>query len=348
MNRRISHGLLQDKVDRLIIDGVMDVENDYYTTQWKENVLDTSKTLNRFFEECHSAGPDLCAFYESSPEAIGERLNKLYDTVIRAPVATRIPGLYGLVDYERLRNVLLAALYNPGGWPKIAAGLAALEVGDGSILIQEPVLVEDDAQFECNCDPSQHAFENVWDGRQVFFCNDGDVVPPGLEEAEKHYEECLKVSEWGSMFAGARISCSGWPEIPKTFFRGPISGNTSHPMLLIGNTADPVTPVHAAHVVSQGFPGSVVLTQDSAGHSSLAVPSICTISAVRAYFINGTLPEPGTVCPVIGTPFTNWTSTESEKRQLSEGQGDSALYETLKEMGKLSGIRRPGLSLFSV
>ncbi|KAK7047826.1 hypothetical protein VNI00_006154 [Paramarasmius palmivorus] len=339
--------MFPDKVERLIIDGVVDVENDYYTTQWKENLLDASKALNRFFEECHSAGPDLCAFYESSPEAIGERLNKLYGAVIRAPVATRIPSIYGLADYESLRNVLLGALYAPSSWPKLAAGLAALEAGDGSVLFEQAV--EDGVkQFECDCDPSEHAFENILDGQHVFICNDGDVVPPGLEEAEKHYEECLQVSEWGSMFAGARISCSGWPEIPKTFFRGPISGNTSHPMLLIGNTADPVTPVHAAHVVSQGFPGSVVLTQDSAGHSSLAAPSVCTTNAVRTYFINGTLPEPGTVCPVIGTPFTNWTSTDSEKRQLSEGQGDSALYETLKEMGKLSGIRRPGLSLFSV
>lgn len=33
-------------------------------------------------------------------------------------------------------------------------------------------------------------------------------------------------------------------------------------------------------------------------HCSLAAPSLCTAKAIRAYFRNGTLPEPGTMCDI--------------------------------------------------
>lgn len=83
-----------------------------------------------------------------------------------------------------------------------------------------------------------------------------------------------------AIYYSAPIFCSGWPELPKTNFRGvfvrnyrcehdlsrhptgPIAGNTSFPILLVGNTAgktvstvkitkftngalDPVTPLWA-------------------------------------------------------------------------------------------------------
>ncbi|KAG6807571.1 hypothetical protein H0H93_001440, partial [Arthromyces matolae] len=84
---------------------------------------------------------------------------------------------------------------------------------------------------------------------------------------------------------------------------GPFEANTSFPILVVGNTADPVTPLWAAKKTAKGFPSAVVLTQDSPGHCSLAAPSVCTQIHIRNYFINGRLPPPNTICPVIGRPF---------------------------------------------
>jgi len=95
-----------------------------------------------------------------------------------------------------------------------------------------------------------------------------------------------------------RLGCSGWKVRAKERFTASWETNTSFPLLIIGNTADPVTPLWNAKKMSQGFKSSVVLTQDSLGHCSLAAASVCTVKAVRAYFQNGTLPKEGTICDV--------------------------------------------------
>ncbi|KAL0569611.1 hypothetical protein V5O48_012351 [Marasmius crinis-equi] len=292
--------MFPDKVERLVIDGVVDASDDYYTTKWTTSLRDTDKALQWFFKDCLEAGPTACSFYEPSIETMNAKLNNLYASIIQSPVPVRTNLSYGLVDYARLRFTVFKSLYDPfEKWSALATGLQDLIGGNGTVLYS----IMDEARFECSCDPSDHSFESLRDAQTAIACNDGDDVPPDLESAHEHYANVLKVSEWGSLWAGMRLACGGWPRIPKTQFRGPIAGNTSFPLLVIGNSADPVTPLAAAHKISEGFPGSVVLTQDSAGHCSSAAPSVCTARVVREYFVNGTLPEAETLCPIDGSPF---------------------------------------------
>lgn len=82
--------------------------------------------------------------------------------------------------------------------------------------------------------------------------------------------------------------------------------------------------------------GSVVLTQDSPGHCSIAAFSACTIAAVKRYFLTGDLPPEGVVCPIDQVPFghgpgeTLAVAMTEETRlgiQMYE-QGAAALYAT--------------------
>ncbi|KAJ7182764.1 hypothetical protein C8R43DRAFT_1116387 [Mycena crocata] len=212
--------IFPDKVERLIIDGVVDAEN-YFDTLWSNNLLDADKTLQIFFDSCVAAGPTGCAFYAPTPEAISQNLTALYDSVRVRPVPVKTASGYGVIDYNSLCLIVLSSLY----WPltlfrPLAVILAGLARGDGAPLIDflKP------SPFECSCDPSEHQFDSILDSQVdvAILCSD-DV-------------------HLGSVFASIRISCTGW-DIPKQHFQGPVSGNTSFPLLLIGNTADLVTPL---------------------------------------------------------------------------------------------------------
>ncbi|KAJ7777630.1 alpha/beta hydrolase fold-domain-containing protein [Mycena maculata] len=286
--------IFPDNVGHLIIDGVVDTEDyfdtDYSLALWANNMVDADKAMQTFFDGCSAAGPDGCAFYAPTPDSIRTQ-----------PIPVRTPSNYGLVDLALLRRVILDVLYAPQGYfAPLAEVLAALTRSDGAPLFELPFL---DPTFECSCEPTDHQADVLLDQEALMaiICNDGRAVPSGFEEAERHYKNMLLASDWGfgGLFASIRISCSGWPDIPKKHFQGPVGGNTSVPMLIIGNTA----VLTSAKKTVKAFPGSVVLTQDCAGHSSLAAPSPCTWGYVRDYFLNGTLPETDTVCPVVGSPF---------------------------------------------
>ncbi|KAJ7231423.1 hypothetical protein C8J57DRAFT_1091798, partial [Mycena rebaudengoi] len=92
--------------------------------------------------------------------------------------------------------------------------------------------------------------------------------------------------------------------------------------------------------VSKGFAGSIVLTQDSAGHFSFSAPSVCTQKHIQQYFLNGALPDPDTVCPVIGTPFDDDDSrmTADAQTVLALSPDDHNLLDALQDLARTFNI----------
>ena len=54
-------------------------------------------------------------------------------------------------------------------------------------------------------------------------------------------------------------------------------------------------------------------------HSSLAQGSLCTTKSIRAYFVNGTLPQPGTVCDVDVPLFAGTAGWNEILQRLDNG-----------------------------
>ncbi|CAK5277029.1 unnamed protein product [Mycena citricolor] len=287
--------MFPNKINRMIIDGVVDAEA-WYHANLTIAATDTDKALQFFFTSCVSAGPEVCAFYKSTPETISARLEKLTNAVRAKPVPAVTPAGYGLVDYSLLRSVVFQALYTPyASFPVLAQGLANLEHGDASIIFG----LSDLAAPLFQCTPAdESAGDNGLDSGVGIECGDMAEVTDPIDQLTAKWLQASKVSRFAEFLAGSmRVQCSGWKIHRKGRFLGPVSArNTSFPLLIVTNVADPVAPSIGARNTQSRFPGSVLLTQNSPGHTTLTTPSLCTYAHYRAYLVNGTLPAVGTVC----------------------------------------------------
>ncbi|KAF8994597.1 TAP-like protein-domain-containing protein [Cyathus striatus] len=324
--------IFPDNVGRVIIDGVVDAEN-YFATLWSNNLMDTDKSLQSFFDSCSNAGPERCPFYAPTPGDVARNLTKILNSIHKAPMPVRTESSYGLLDYNKLKSAIFNSLYNPyAAFPRLAQGLADLVAGNATALYK----MEEEPVFQCACGISPDKILDIDEGGAAIRCNDGKSISGSLESTVDHYNMMTKESQWGENWVVTRIACTAWPDFPKTHFQGPFLGNTSHPVLLIGNTADPVTPLWAAKKMSRGFKDSVVLTQDSPGHCSIAAPSVCTQKYIREYFLNGTLPKAGTVCPVDEEIFSSARSSiyESSQARLTEGLSelDNGILQSIRSI----------------
>ncbi|KAF8905805.1 TAP-like protein-domain-containing protein [Gymnopilus junonius] len=340
--------MFPNNVERLVIDGVADSE-DYYATLWSNNLLDTDKALETFFAGCAEAGPEGCAFWAPTPEDIKQNLTVLYDSLRHRPIPIKTGNNYGVLEYGFLKAIVFNALYSPWAtYPFLAQAIAKLAVGDGSMLFETAI----PPPYQCSCGSSEEAYNNIREAQIAIMCNDGDDIPEDLKSSQEYFDKLAESSSWAELWARIRLDCVGWPKFPKAHFQGPFVANTSHPILLIGNTADPVTPLWAAKKMSKGFNNSVVLTQDSPGHSSVAAPSLCTQTYIRNYFIHGTLPEPGTVCETIGKPFPEvsisadllmaseeYSSQKALMASMTEGERD--LFAAISELSRKPIISMP-------
>jgi hypothetical protein len=92
------------------------------------------------------------------------------------------------------------------------------------------------------------------------------------------------------------MKCANWKIRASYKFDGPFGSNTSHPILFVSNTADPVTPLRSGRVMSSKFPESGLLINDQAGHCSFSAKNLCAFEKIKQYFQTGALPASNTLC----------------------------------------------------
>ncbi|KAJ6534177.1 TAP-like protein-domain-containing protein [Mycena capillaripes] len=319
--------LFPEKVGRIIIDGVMDGAA-WYSGNITNSMEDTDVTLQSFFDGCAASGPDGCAFYAPTSGAIAANLTALSTSLLNDPIPVITNLSYGVFSYTYLRNVMFTALYTPlTSFALLAQGLAELATGNATLLYT----MGEVAPFECvrgsHTNPVQIR-QNSNEASLPTACGDGSVVSDTVAQLRGSYETGAKLSSFWDMFGNWRVRCSGWKVHRDGRFLGPMgASNTSFPLLVIGNTADPVTPLSMARKTSGYFPGSVLLTLDAPGHTSIAAVSTCISNHMRQYFQDGILPDAGIVCSTDEEPFPS-TSGNITKRSVQ----DLELLEALRQI----------------
>ncbi|OBZ74766.1 hypothetical protein A0H81_05697 [Grifola frondosa] len=105
---------------------------------------------------------------------------------------------------------------------------------------------------------------------------------------------------FGAWWPVGPFYCPFWPVRAVERYTGPFNSSLANPILVIGNTDDPITPFEGAQTVADLLGDKATLIrQNGFGHSSFAGYSSCVIDIVRAYMENGTLPlGDDTVCDI--------------------------------------------------
>ncbi|KAK7433295.1 hypothetical protein QQZ08_000233 [Neonectria magnoliae] len=272
------------KMDKVILDAVAN-PFDWYANRDSDLYSDVDKAFSGFCAGC-IARPKDCVLAKDNITAseLEAKIYALFDDLKRSPIAVPSPSGGLILDYSMARRWMHGMLYFPLLWTNTARILHSLLTRDIEALdgFQDILSImfplDNEAKFGIACSDAFGQTSNM-----------SDVLPIVYA---RHNSSRLSGDTGEYML----MTCAQWKLPAKERFKGDFHVKTKNPMLVIATLYDPVTPLTSARNVSETFERSVLLQQDSYGHGAISQASLCTAKAVRAYFVDGRLPSPNTVC----------------------------------------------------
>ncbi|GAB1315308.1 Tripeptidyl aminopeptidase [Madurella fahalii] len=307
--------LFPDRVGRMVLDGIGDVE-DLLTGTWKTSTTDAEKAMDQFYQICLDAGP-LCPLHKKTDESIGDirsRVTSLLTSLEQFPLPATYDGRIQLVTSHSIREAIRNALYDPvGQFATLASTIAESLAGNYTRLLGTQSVTQNSACSAPDTADPPSTYTRIGDASVGIFCADtmataGDRNMSWAESVvDYHANQSISTGEVWSRFL---LSCAQWPFAPRFILPVP-SGETkwkgSAPLLVVSTRYDPATPLGNAYALSRKYEGSVVVVQESVGHTTfIASRSRCTEHYIRDYFETGNVPANNTVCRPDCVPSIPW------------------------------------------
>ena len=249
--------LFPDGATGIVIDGVVDPEH---------SLTDLLRGQAEAFE---------VVLAEELGDAAGT-YDEIAVAVDQAPIPT--DDGRGLTPADLATGTFYAG-YDPSLWDDLQSGLDDAADGDGTTLL---------AMADAYRDLSSYA------PYQAVSCVDFEHPVGGDAWAEFAAELEAISPRFGASIANEMLPCAFWPAEPDPV-NGPVSAEGAPPILVIGGTGDPATPLAQAERVAEGLADGHLLVYEGEGHTAFR-RSACIDDVVERYLIDGELPEPGTRC----------------------------------------------------
>jgi len=272
---------------------------------------------------------------------IRQRFDTIIASVKKEPLGVSASKTRGpaLIKYSDLKQLIRGVMYAPYARARLLSDVMhGIESGNGTLYADKVMVFNDPPHLTAEC-REKGPFSNecnpapeggfAADVSSSILCSDAQDQRHLSKEEFVDYWHTLQSQSatMGDGWAEIRMSCVFWNVTARNKFNGQIGGKTAFPILFIGNTYDPVTPLRNAFVMSNKFEGSSVLHQESEGHCSAAGPSMCSAKIIRAYFQTGALPKKGTMCAQDESPFAR---TQEIAQRKQSGSEDELLLEALR------------------
>ncbi|HEY3534023.1 MAG TPA: alpha/beta hydrolase [Pedococcus sp.] len=179
-------------------------------------------------------------------------------------------------------------LYVRSYWPQLTVGLQqAMQQGSGSKLLSL-------ADLYTSRGPNGY-LDNSLEALYDVNCLDHDDAIP-TSQVPSHFPQFLKASPtFGKAFAFGLSTCYSWPIH---------SGKTSHalhakgapPIVVVGTTRDPATPLEWARALARQLDSGVLVTRNGDGHTGFHQGNPCVDNAVQDYLVRDKVPRNGLAC----------------------------------------------------
>ena len=178
-------------------------------------------------------------------------------------------------------------LYREDYWDFLDTALRSAFGGDGG-----PLLSLADAYISRGADGYlSNSLEvlyavNCLDHDDAISSSDVDQHMPRFERASPTF---------GRMFAYSLSSCAQWPihtgRVPEE-----LTATGAAPILVVGTTRDPATPLEWAEALAEQLESGVLVRRDGDGHTGYLRGNECVDSTVESYLVSGTVPKETVDC----------------------------------------------------
>lgn len=270
--------LFPDTVRAMVLDGAADPDADPLESSL-EQLRGFEASLTAFLADCSER--ESCAFHnrgdaEGAFDALMEQLDAA--PIVGAPERPPVNRAMATVG-------VVMAMYTDALWPALAESLAAAQEGDGGGLLELY-----DTYYERRPDGT---WGNELEAFRVISCVDRDDRRT-VEEIDAQIEQMHEVAP-RLVPAGAvgGYMCAFLP--PSTDPRIEITGAGAGPVVVIGTTGDPSTPLESTRRMAETLEDGRLVVVEANQHTGYGV-NRCIVELVNRYLIDLEAPDHDTPC----------------------------------------------------
>jgi pimeloyl-ACP methyl ester carboxylesterase len=260
-----------------VFDGATDPEADPLE-QTRQQWVGFEAALNGFLAGCSANSS--CAFYNDGDA------ESAFDALFSSLDVASVPSTEGRanVDLGVAVTAVVQSMYSDRYWPALERALEDAVDGDGAGLLQLQ-----DAYFGRNPDGT---YGNLLEAFQAISCADEDERPT-VEEADAEAAELIGVAPRLFPYTTGSYSCSFFPESLDP--RISITGVGAGPIVVIGTTGDPATPLASSQAMADTLEEGVLVTVEANRHTGYR-DNDCVDDIVHDYLVQLIVPPEGTIC----------------------------------------------------
>jgi hypothetical protein len=206
-----------------------------------------------------------------------------------------------VLTYSDIKALIFSSIYQPQlSFKMLGYLLPELEAASGDLIDEFSVPFRLAHTLSCGLNGTVSPTISYTADVPTFaiLCGDGlDQQNITIDEFVEYWDLLKSMSSaGGDIWAMLRMKCAAWNIRASYKYEGEFGGNTSHPILFVSNTADPVTPLRSGRIMHSKFPNSGLLVNDQAGHCSFSGTNLCAYEKIKEYFQTGALPAKNTLC----------------------------------------------------